>query len=108
MVPITKYPNMICHNITLTLGNILICTFPCIKGETDARKSSCIAQGCSGSLQSREDLNMGCRVLSNAPSVQVYLPKSVFVRFSLTMVSNEVCKLHGNVISGVQISGRSL
>lgn len=39
MVPITEHLNMICHNFTLTLGNILICAFPCIKGETESKRA---------------------------------------------------------------------
>lgn len=97
---------MICHNITLTLGNILICTFPCIKGETEASESSRLAQGCPGSLQSRGGPEHW--VLSQHPPAPLCLPTSVLVGFSLAAVSSEPCKLHRNVISGVPSAGRSL
>lgn len=39
MVPIREYLNMICHNSSLTLGNIEICTFSCTEGETEAKRA---------------------------------------------------------------------
>jgi len=111
MVPITEYLNMICHNITLTLGNILICTFPCIKGETKAKRErlSCSRLLRKFAVEGGPEHGLsGSSANTPPPSGLLFLCKSAFVRFSLTMMSSELCKVRGGVTSDGQIVGRSL
>lgn len=110
MVPITEYLNMICHNITLTLGNILICAFPYIKGETEAKREqlSCLRLPRKFAVEGGPEHGLSGSSANTLTSAQLFLSKLVFVRFSLLVVSSELCKLHGDVISDGQIVARSL
>lgn len=99
---------MICHNITLTLGNILICAFPCIKGETEAEgaRLSCSRLPRKFAVEGGPEHGLSGSAASSLPSAQLLL--SELVRFSLTMVSNELCKLRGDVIADGRRAVRSL
>lgn len=110
MVPVTEYLNMICHNIALTLGNILICAFPCIKGETETKReqTSCSRLPRMFAVEGGPEHGLSGSSADTLPSAQLFVSKLVFVSFSLTMVSGELCKLHEDVIPDGQIVVRSL
>lgn len=110
MVPITEYLNMICHNIMLTLGNILICAFRSIKAETESKREqlSCSRLPKKFPVEEGPEHGLSGSSANMLPSAQFFLSKLIFLRFSLTMVTSELCKLHGDVISDGQIVVRSL